>query len=212
VDGTTPTSNAPLRGGKATLFEGGIRVPWIVSWPGVVEGGSRSDAVVQSTDCFPTLLDMLGLQPSPGQTFDGISIVPALKGQPLPREAIFAFFPHQTQVPDWLPPAIAVHSGDWKLIRVFHGGEHGAHRRMLFNLAEDLGEQNDVAAKEPRRVRQLDGLVEQFLADTKAVVPHPNPKFDPAEYRPENEGKAMRKSDVQGTDGRKGKERKGRWK
>ena len=194
VDGTTPTSNAPLRGGKATVYEGGIRVPWIVSWPGVVEAGSRSNAVVQSTDCFPTLLEILGLRPSAGQTFDGVSIVPALKGQPLNREAIFTFFPHQTQVPDWLPPAVAVHCGDWKLIRIFHGGENGAHRWKLFNLAVDLGEKNDLAAREPQRVQQMDALIEQFLTHTKAVVPQPNPKFDPAQYHPENEGKSVPKT------------------
>ena len=194
VDGTTPTSNAPLRGGKATLFEGGIRVPCIVSWPGTVTGGTRSDAVVQSSDFYPTLLEVLALRPREGQQFDGVSIVPALKGQPLKREAIFSFFPHQTQVPDWLPPAVAAHCGDWKLIRIFHGGEKGAHRWKLFNLANDLGEQNDLAAQEPQRVKEMDALIERFLADTKAVVPMPNPKFDPAAYRPENEGKPPAKA------------------
>ncbi|MCH5376233.1 MAG: sulfatase, partial [Planctomycetes bacterium] len=71
IDGTTPTSNAPLRGGKATMFEGGVRVPCIIAWPGVVQPGSRSDAIVQSEDYYPTLLDALGVEPQPGQRFDG---------------------------------------------------------------------------------------------------------------------------------------------
>jgi arylsulfatase A-like enzyme len=194
VDGTTPTSNAPLRGGKATLFEGGIRVPCIVSWPGVVAGGTRSDAVVQSSDFYPTLLEVLSLAPRHEQQYDGISIVPALKGRPLKREAIFSFFPHQTQVPDWLPPAVAMHSGDWKLIRIFHGGDKGAHRWKLFNLASDLGEKNDLAAQEPQRVKEMDALIEKFLANTMAVVPMPNPKFDPAAYCPADEGKVPAKT------------------
>ncbi len=193
VDGTTPTSNAPLRGGKATLYEGGIRVPCIVDWPGHIAPGSRSDAVVQSSDFYPTLLDALGLKPSPDQRFDGISILPALRGEPLGREAIFTYFPHNPPVPEWLPPAVAVHRGDWKLVRIFHGGENGAHRWKLFNLREDLGETNDLAAKEPERVKAMDGLIEKFLTDTAAVVPLPNPAFDPAKYNPVSEGRAKPK-------------------
>ncbi len=193
VDGTTPTSNAPLRGGKATVFEGGIRVPCLVSYPGEVGAGTKSDAVIQSSDFYPTFLEVLGLKPQPDQRFDGISIVPALNGQPLTREAIFTYFPHDPPVPDWVPPSVAVHSGDWKLIRIFHGGETGAHGWKLFNLREDIGEKNDLAAKEPERVKSMDALIGKFLADTKAVVPVPNPDFDPAKYRPENEGKGTAK-------------------
>lgn len=194
VDGTTPTSNRPLRGGKATMFEGGVRVPCVVIWPGIVAGDTRSDAVVESSDFYPTLLEMLGLERREEQRFDGISIVPALKGQPLAREAIFTYFPHAPKVPDWLPPSVAVHQGDWKLIRIFHGGDAGAHSWKLFNLREDIGEKNDLAAREPQRVKELDALIDQFLADTQAVVPVPNPNFDPAVYRAEDEGKPTLKT------------------
>lgn len=194
VDCTTPTSNRPLRGGKATVFEGGIRVPGVVVMPGVTQPGARSDTIIQSEDYYPTLLEALALKPAPGQRFDGTSILPALRGQPLAREATFNYFPHEPGVPDWLPPAVVAHSGDWKLIRIFHGGENGAHRHFLFNLRDDLGEKNNLATKEPARVKQLDALIEKFLADTKAVVPIPNPKFDPAKYQPELEGKAESKA------------------
>ncbi len=193
VDGTTPTSNRPLRGGKATVFEGGTRVPGVVVMPGVTQPGARSDAIIQSEDYYPTLLEALALKPAPGQRFDGTSILPALRGQPLAREATFNYFPHQPGVPDWLPPAVVAHSGDWKLIRIFHNGENGAHRHLLFNLRDDLSEKNNLAAKEPARVKQLDALIEKFLAGTKAVVPIPNPKFDPAKYHPELEGKQSNK-------------------
>ena len=193
VDGTTPTSNRPLRGGKATMFEGGTRVPCVVVWPGIAKPGSRSDAIIQSEDYYPTLLESLSLKPAEGQRFDGSSIHPALKGDPLAGKAIFQYFPHNPGVPDWLPPAVSVHRDDWKLIRIFHGGEKGAHRHMLFNLRNDLGEKNNLAATKPELVAELDALIEKFLADTKAVVPVPNPAFDPAKYRPELEGKQQPK-------------------
>ena len=189
VDNTTPTSNVPLRGGKATMFEGGTRCPFIVIWPNVVKGGSRSDALTHSCDFYPTLLDMLAIEPRKEQKFDGVSIVPALKGQPFKRDAIFTYFPHDPKVPDWLPPAVSVHRGEWKLIRIFHGGENGAHRWKLFNLRDDIGEKHDLAAQHPARVQELDTLIERFLADTGAVVPVPNPEFNPAVYRAEDEGK-----------------------
>ena len=193
VDGTTPTSNRPLRGGKATMFEGGTRVPGVVVWPGIAQPGSRSDEIIQSEDYYPTLLEALALKPAEGQRFDGHSILPALKGDALAGKAVFQYFPHNPGVPDWLPPAVSVHRDDWKLIRLFHGGEKGAHRHLLFNLRDDLGEKNNLAAQKPELVAELDTLIEGFLTDTKAVVPVPNPAFDPAKYRPEIEGKQQPK-------------------
>ena len=177
VDGTTPTSNAPLRGGKATVFEGGVRVPCVVSWPQVTKPGSRSDAVIQSTDFYPTFLELLGLKAQPDQIFDGMSIAPALRGEPLAREAIFTFFPHSPGVPDTLPPAVTVTTADWKLIRLFHQGENGAHAYQLYNLKEDIGEARDLSASQPGRVKELDARIATFLAETKAVVPLPNPAY-----------------------------------
>ncbi|MBV6501404.1 MAG: hypothetical protein CJBNEKGG_03915 [Prosthecobacter sp.] len=194
VDGVPPTSNRPLRGGKATLFEGGTRVPAVIVWPGVTRPGSRSEALIQSEDYFPTLLEGLGLAAAEGQAFDGSSILPALKGEPLPGKAVFQYFPHSPGVPDWLPPAVSVHRDDWKLIRIFHGGDNGAHRHLLFHLREDPGERNNLSAALPERVKELDALIENFLSDTKAVVPVPNPKFDPAQHHPELEGRAVPKT------------------
>ncbi len=185
VDGTTPTSNAPLRGGKATVYEGGLRVPCIVSWPTVTKPGSRnSEAIIQSTDFYPTILELLKLKPESNQIFDGRSIASALLGKPLAPKPIFTYFPHSPKVPDSLPPAVTVHSGDWKLIRLFHQGEKGAHAYQLYNLKDDLGEARDLAASQPERVKQLDALIEGFLKDTKAVVPLPNPTYNPT-ARPE---------------------------
>ena len=193
VDGTTPTSNTPLRGGKATMYEGGIRGPCVVVWPDVVADGSQSDAVIQSCDFYPSLLEATGLPAPPDQLFDGINLIPALKGGELQREAIFTYFPHAPRVPDWLPPVVSIHQGDWKLIRLFHGGEDGAHSWRLFNLKKDPSETIDLAAKEPDRVRQFDALIEKHLVETKAVVPTRNPRFDPSQYRPELIGKSRRR-------------------
>lgn len=188
VDDTAPTSNAPLRGGKATMFEGGTHVPCVIAWPGLTAAGTHSDALVQSEDYYPTLLEGLGLQAAPEQIFDGTSILPALRGEAVERDAIFQYFPHDPPVPDWIPPAVSVHRGDWKLIRIFHGGDKGAHRYLLFNLRNDLSEKNNLAAAEPERVAELDALISDFLARTGAVVPVPNPAFDPTQYHPELEG------------------------
>jgi arylsulfatase A-like enzyme len=190
VDGTTATSNFPLRGGKATMYEGGVRGPAIVVRPGVVQADSRSDEVIQSCDYYPTLLELLTIDPQPDQSFDGISITPALQGKTLHRDGIFTYFPHGPGVPDWLPPAVSVHHDGWKLIRIFHGGENGRHRYKLFNLTKDTGESKELAADFPDRVQRLDAMIESFLVATNAVLPLPNPRFDASKYRPELEGKA----------------------
>jgi len=193
VDGTTPTHNRPLRGGKATLFEGGTRVPCVIVWPGVASPATRSDVPVQSEDYFPTILAGLGIPPATNQPLDGMSIIPALKGEEMAKRSLFQFFPHSPRVPDWLPPAISVHSGDWKMIRVFHGGENGKHRHLLFNLKDDLGEKKNQALAYPSIVKELSEEIDAFLSKTKAVVPIQNPRFDPEKYDPSLEGVAQAK-------------------
>jgi len=196
VDGTTATSNAPLRGGKATIFEGGVRVPQVIAWPGVTQPGSRSDVLTQSEDFYPTLLAGLGLPAAAGQIFDGVSILPALRGERQEHPPVFTFFPHAPEVPGWAPESAAVHAGRWKLIRLFHQGEEGRHRHLLFDLENDLGERSDRAAELPDTVRELDALIEEFLDRTAAVRPVPNPAFDVAEYHPEREGKGTLKPEA----------------
>ncbi|MCC6507611.1 MAG: sulfatase [Pirellulaceae bacterium] len=188
VDNTTPTSNAPLRGGKATMYEGGTRVPLVVSWPGHVKPNTRSDALVNSCDFYPTLLEMLAIKPESGQRFDGQSFTPALNGQPLERESILTYFPHAPPVPQWLPPSVSLHRGDYKLIRLFHAGPGGAHRWKLFNLRDDIGEQVDLADKHPEMVQEMDAAIEAYLKESAAVVPIANPAFDPSKYDPAQEG------------------------
>ena len=182
---STATDNSPLRGGKATMFEGGFRVPCVVVWPGVTKPGTRTDAMIQTTDFYPTILNQLGIPLPENYKIDGYDITSALSGKKFHREPMFTFFPHAPRVPDWLPGSVAVSEGDWKLIRMFHQGENGAHGYMLFNLKKDIGERNNLASKSPKRVKQMDRLIENHLKDAQAVVPIPNPSFDPAKYHPE---------------------------
>ncbi|MFO0012864.1 MAG: sulfatase [Planctomycetota bacterium] len=184
VDGVPPTSNRPLRGGKATLFEGGTRVPCVIAWPGVTTPGSRSDAMIQSEDYYPTLLAGLGLIPPASQPIDGTDFSPALRGDDWNREAIFQYFPHSPNVPDALPPAVSIHRDDWKMIRIFHDGEKGGHQYLLYRLTDDLGETSNLASSNPEIVRELDARIDRFLANTKAVVPLPNPAYDPSAKAP----------------------------
>ncbi|PQJ30323.1 N-acetylgalactosamine 6-sulfate sulfatase [Rubritalea profundi] len=185
VDNTTPTTNAPLRGGKACIFDGGTRVPCIVVWPGVSKAGSKSKERIQTSDFYPTLAKHLNLKIPKTHPVDGIDIMPAVKGEKLERQAIFTYFPTPPPVPDWLPPSIAVYSGDWKLIRVFHGGENQKHDYKLYNLKNDIGEKKNLTSQYPEKVKTLDAMIDQHIKETGAVIPVKNPKFDPAQYKPE---------------------------
>ena len=128
---------------------------------------------------FPTIAELLELGAIDLASFDGISIAPALAGKPLSRHSIFTYFLHDPPVPDWLPPSVAIHRGEWKLIRLFHQGDGGAHRWKLYNLREDLSEKHDVAEANVGLVKRLDLGIENFLQRTQAGLPINNPNFDP---------------------------------
>ena len=177
ADGVVVTSNAPLRSGKSSIYEGGVREPLIVVWPGEAEPDSKSDAVVQSVDFYPTLLEMAGLTATVDQQFDGVSIVPALRGQPLEREAIFCHHPHYTPATAHRP-STSVRQGDWKLIRFYYDGPAQTDRYELYNLRDDIGETRDLAGENVAKVDELRRLIDGFLADTDAVIPAPNPQYE----------------------------------
>ncbi|MBL7152174.1 MAG: sulfatase-like hydrolase/transferase [Phycisphaerae bacterium] len=173
------TSNSPLRGGKATIYEGGTREPCIIIWPGVVRPGSTSEQIISSIDFYPTILEMIRARPKPGQNFDGISIVPALNGRRLARDTIFCHFPHGPANREGFQPSTYVRKGDWKLIRFYADGPDQTDRYELYNLADDIGEKNDLAKEYPQKVKELDAMIDRFLEDTQAVVPKANPAYDP---------------------------------
>jgi len=188
--GVPPTSNRPLRGGKATEWDGGVRVPCAVVWPGLTDKGTSNDEVIQSCDFYPTILNLLDI-PLPEQwPVDGADLTPALKGGTIERDGVFIYFPHATVgVPDWLPPSIQVVSGDWKLIRLFYHGSDGGDELILFNLKDDVGETNNLAASYPEKTQQLNEVIEDYLqsVDVKAL-PLQNPNFRSNKYVPQNRG------------------------
>jgi len=178
VDGITVTSNHPLRGGKATIYEGGTRVPCVVSWPGRTKPGSKTDALLTSTDWYPTLLEMMQISKPANLSFDGMSQVPALLGKAGPRKSITCFVPSYYPKPQTIPSTY-IRRGDWKLIR-FHGdGPQRADRFELYHLAKDIGEANNLAAEEPALVKKLNAEMTAYLTRTEAVLPLPNPAYRP---------------------------------
>jgi arylsulfatase A-like enzyme len=173
----SPTANLPLRGGKGWLYEGGIREPMIVRWPGVTKPGSLCRHPVTSTDFYPTMLEMARLPQRPKQHCDGVSIACLLRrtGRPK-REAIYWHYPHYSNQGG--RPGGAVRAGDWKLIEFYEDS-----RVELYNLADDLGEKNDLAARMPAKAAELRKLLHDWRRSVRAKMPTPNPDYKPRPKR-----------------------------
>jgi arylsulfatase A-like enzyme len=164
-----PTCNLPLRAGKGWLYEGGIREPMIVRWPGVTQAGSTCGEPVISTDFYPTMLEMAGLPPKPQQHLDGQSMVSLLKrGDAQEGRAFFWHYPHYGNQGG--SPGGAVRVGDDKLIEFYEDG-----RVELYNLRDDLGEQNDLVAKLPQKAAELRQMLHEWQKRVEARMPTPNP-------------------------------------
>ena len=182
------TSNRPLRFGKASAYEGGVRVPLIVRWSGVTQPGSVSDTPVITPDYYPTMLEMAGLADAPGHRADGLSLVPLLRrAAGLQRDAIFWHYPHyQHYQQGGTTPYSAIRAGDWKLIEF-----HDDQRVELYNLREDLGEQRNLAQSTTAKAAELRGRLHAWRTETGAQMPTRNPNHDPS--RPEHEPAAKGK-------------------
>lgn len=162
------TSNAPLRAGKGYPYEGGIREPLIIKWPGTTRAGTTCSTPVSSIDFFPTLLEIGGAT-LPGPV-DGHSLVPLLKQSgPLQREALFWHYPHY-----WgrnrVRPFGVVRAGDWKLIEFYED-----MRVELYNLKDDLGETRDLAKEQPEKAGELRVRLHHWRQSVDAQMPTPNP-------------------------------------
>ena len=176
------TSNHPLRGAKGMLYEGGIREPLTIKWPGVTAANVKCDEPVIGIDFYPTLLEMTGTDQPQGYELDGLSLVPLLRNpqNSLDREAIFWHFPCFLQGkgdphggPFRTTPAGAIRKGNWKLIEWFETG-----RTELYNLATDLGESNNLAEVRADKKVELHQDLKQWRAKVNAPVPTtPNPKY-----------------------------------
>lgn len=167
-----PTSNLPLRAGKGWLYEGGIREPMIIKWPGVIKGGSVCSEPVTSTDFYPTMLEMAGLPLMPKQHIDGVSLVPLLKNKgKLNRKAIYWHYPHYHGSGN--RPSGAVRAGDYKLIEWYEDNSI-----ELYNLRNDMGERHDLAKEMPEKAAELRSMLGNWRRQVKAKTPALGPRAD----------------------------------
>lgn len=176
----------PLRGGKGSYYEGGIRVPYIIKWPGKITPGSVSDHPIVNLDFFPTFREMLGLELNE-KLLDGISLVPLFEGAGLSQRPLFWHFPIYLQAYSQekddgrdplfrTRPGSVVRLGDWKLHQYFE--DNGLE---LYNLKQDIGERNNLAETNPEKTEEMLNLLKGWREATKAPVPRElNPGYDPA--------------------------------
>jgi arylsulfatase A len=167
------TTNAPLRAGKGWSYEGGVRVPLIVRWPGVTQSGSVCEKPVITMDFYPTILEIAGVADKPNHLCEGESIVPLLKNSgALKRTALYWHYPHYRN--DEAKPYSAIRDGDFKLIQ-----DHETGRFELYNLREDIGETNNLVGKMNAKVSELNKKLELWRKNIGAQMPLPNPNYDP---------------------------------
>jgi arylsulfatase A-like enzyme len=168
---TTVTNNTPFRAGKGHLFEGGIREPLLIRWPGVTKGGSVIDTPVISVDFVPTFCEALGIQnPATG---DGVSIRPLLEGKQIVERPLFWHYPHYSDQGG--KPGGAVRMGRWKLIELYED-----NHLELFDLENDPGERRNLILKEPAKAAALLERLKAWRVSVNASMPKPNPGYDPA--------------------------------
>ncbi len=177
-NGGTQQYTPPLRGGKGELYEGGIRVPLVVTGPGVKKAGGQCDAPVSSVDFYPTLLELAGIQQPQGQVLDGVSLVPLFHGGPTLGRQLFWHFPCYV---GRATPSSAIREGDFKLIEFFEDGG----RVELFNLKNDPNEEQNLAALMPDKSTALSKTLRSWQKETNALLPAgPNSNYDPKAERP----------------------------
>ena len=176
LDRSDATTNNPFRSGKGYPYEGGIRVPFIVNWPGVIDAARVSYEPVTSFDILPTVMDAAGIRLSEELVIDGMSVWNhILSGgrEPLSRDALIWHFPHYRQG-RIIPPYSIIRSGEWKLIKWWEGPEY-----ELYNLFDDIGETTDLAKDNPERVEELQLRLMEKLDEIGAKLPKENPLYRP---------------------------------
>lgn len=184
-DGEGYTSNAPLRGEKGTLYEGGIRVPALARFPGMIPPGSVCEVPAGTTDLPPTFLDLAGIDAPMKDPLDGVSLVPLLKDSEADpaRDTLFWHLPHYHHG----TPASAIRRGDWKLLEFFETGA-----LELYDLSADLGETNNLAAKHPDKTTELRDVLAIWRKEVGARMPTSNPEHDPSRADELGGGKGKR--------------------
>jgi len=171
--GQTVTDNTPLRSGKGALYEGGIRVPTIIRWPGTTIPNTTSDYPITTQDFYPTLLEMVDLRGDSSQiaAFDGISLVPILKNPQadVDQRALYWHYPHYYPT---TTPVGAIRQGDWKLLQFFEDSH-----LELYNLREDVGEKNNLEKENPEKAQELLELLRAWRRQVDAPMPQSNPDY-----------------------------------
>ena len=186
------TDNAPLRSGKGSLYEGGTRVPFIVRWPGKVKAGAACDTPAVHVDIYPTLVAIGGGKMPAAQAFDGESLLPLMRDvhAKLARQEFYQHFPGYlgAGADQWrTTPVTYIHQGDWKLMEFLEDG-----RLELYNLREDIGEKNNLAAKMPDRTKELHA---KLVAWRKSInAPMPTKNVAAAEPTKKKKGKGKKKA------------------
>lgn len=174
-----PTNNAPLRGAKATIYEGGSRVPCIVVWPGVVKPDTKSNALISGTDFYPTLIEAGKGVRHEDQPMDGVSFIPLLTQQAKSvRDSVCVHFPLNMPATGNIASTYLRH-GDWVLIRNYFDQQDNSDRYELYDLVKDPSEAHNVALANASVVNKLKAEMDDFLHQTNAVVPNANRQYDP---------------------------------
>ena len=179
VDRAYSTSCLPLRGAKGWLYEGGIRVPLIIKWPNNGRVAAECSTPVSSVDFFPTIMNMVGAGDEVTDDKEGVNIAPLVKGKSIPDRAIYWHFPHYSNH-GMHSPGGAIRSGKYKLLEYFENGSV-----QLFDLENDIGEQNDLSEIETDRASELKGKLHRWRKSVNAQMMKPNPDFD-AELKAED--------------------------
>jgi len=166
----SPTCNYPLRAGKGWLYEGGIRVPLIIKYPGKVKSGTIINSPVSSIDYFPTIVEITGSR-AENLPVDGISIVPLFKKDQLPDRPLFWHYPHYSN--QGVEPGSAVRLGKFMLIDNFE-----RERQELYNLEDDISEENDISAQNPGKTKELFEILNQWRKENNVRMMEKNPKWN----------------------------------
>ena len=174
-EGIPVTDNTPLRGGKGDIYEGGVRVPGFVIWPGTTKAGTECAVPLNSIDVLPTVAEICGIKDLP--KLDGRSFVATLKGQPMAEAPVFIHYPHYGNFTKGGAPATSVVSEGWKLIQFYFDGPGQKDRYELYNLVSDPGEKRDLSRRNPVLVERLRQQISKFAQESKAVMPLPNPEY-----------------------------------
>ena len=169
------TNNSPLRANKGAYYEGGIRVPLIVKWPGKSKPGRVLRDPVTSTDLYPTCLAMAGIPQKPHQHLDGLNLESVIGGQGnLPTRSLFWHYPHYNSHPSSVPSSV-IRRGDWKLIETYDPA--GVE---LYHLGQDLSESRSLVSKHPGRVKEMLQELSEWRVSVKAETMDANPDYDPS--------------------------------